>query len=190
MSAINDAPSESGWFYWPQDGVWRKEPAMTNDDRPVAEQVRLDGPIEWTERVSPPGYVEKLYSLTVDDLLTEWDNPCLVRALLLRLRALLGERDALVKERLEILIGAGELTVERDALRQRVMELEAETAKLANGVISLTADNLQLRAEVARLTARWEALKAWAEERYMDKEYRGLFQDKMRSLESGEKEQP
>ena len=153
------------------------------DNRPVAEQVSLDGPIEWTERVCPPGYVEKQYSLTVDDLLTEWDNPCLVRALLLRLRALLGERDALVKERLEILIGAGELTVERDALRQRVMELEARDA--------VQYDRMAyFEAEVARLTARWEALKAWAEERYMDKEYRGLFQDKIRSLESGEKEQP
>ena len=38
-------------------------------------------------------------------------------------------------------------------LAQRALEAEAETAKLANGVISLTADNLQLRAEVARLTA-------------------------------------
>jgi hypothetical protein len=131
---------------------------MTTDDRPVAEQVRLDGPIEWTERVAPDhGYVEKRYSMDVEDLLIEWDNPCLVRALLLRLRALLAERDALRKqsdvdskwltqvkaerdvlaheaEQLELALrmSTGPLWLatldERDALRQRVTELAAQVA--------------------------------------------------------------
>jgi len=65
-----------------------------------------------------------------------------------------------------------------------------ELARMVLAGHRLRREVLTLQAEVARLTARWEALKAWAEERYMDKEYRGLFQDKMRSLESGEKEQP
>ena len=78
------------------------------------------------------------------------------------LRALLAERDALTDER------AVDLIELRSARAQRDSAIEDRDA----------------------LRARWEALKAWAEERYMDKEYRGLFQDKMRSLESGEKEQP
>jgi len=120
MSAINDAPSEPGWFYWPQDGVWRKEPAMTDDDRPVAEQVREA--LAWFNTSIANGLTHPEVTLRHGDTLV-----AAYRALL----------------------------VENDTLR-----------------------------------ARWEALKAWAEERYMDKEYRGLFQDKMRSLESGEKEQP
>ena len=116
---------------------------MTNDDRPVAElaQEKL---AEHDMRGHDERDCDICIHLTVASL--DW------------LRALLGERDALVKERLEILIGAGELTVERDALRSELDTLKASILDLSHpNCQMLLRDANALRRRVTELEQQRES---------------------------------